>query len=320
MAESNSSVELREVNAVMLCPTRVSRLSLRAALLCTVMALLLSPSVSADGGSSAIYVVKPDGTGLTRVAGGIQTASLYHPTWAPDGKRLAVAASVQLPDGTEKNGLWTLKVDGTDEAYVTEAAAADAQPDWAPSGVKLVFALVTGSLGDGPATQLAVADGQTVTQLTQEPSRRYAGPAWSPDGERIAFSVFDRADGSGIYVMSADGGEATRLTHQADHGPAWSPDASRVLFVRAAGPEPGLYVMRSDGTELVRLTGGRDDRAPDWAPDGKVIVYSHREAGGWRVYLIAADGSNPRPLFPNAEQLGTDPAWSPDGQWIAFSG
>jgi len=299
---------------------RATCVSLRAALVCAVIAVPVVPRALADGGSSAMYVAKGDGTGLRRVAGGTQTASLYHPTWAPDGKRLAVAASVRLSDGTDHNGLWTIGVDGTGEAYVTEGDAADAQPDWAPSGVKLVFALVTGSLGDGPATQLAVADGQTVTQLTQDASRRYAGPAWSPDGTRIAFSVFDRSGGTGLYVMSADGGELARLTEQADSGPAWSPDGTRIAFVRHGGAEPGMHVMRSDGTELARLTSGRDDRAPDWAPDGKVIAYSHRDEGGWRIYVMGADGTNPHPLFADPKQLGTDPAWSPDGQWIAFSG
>lgn len=87
------------------------------------------------------------------------------------------------------------------------------------------------------------------------------------------------------------------------------------LFDRAAGPEPGLYAVRADHTALVRPKNGRDYRAPNWAPDGKAIVYSHRDSEWWPNYPTNSDRSDAHPLLSDPKHFGIDPTWSPDGQW-----
>ena len=67
------------------------------------------------------------------------------------------------------------------------------------------------------------ADGGNQTNLTNNLGRRL-GPAWSPDGSKIAFAT-DRDGSNEIYVMDADGGNPTNLTNRtgSDLFPAWSP-------------------------------------------------------------------------------------------------
>jgi hypothetical protein len=94
-------------------------------------------------------------------------------------------------------------------------------------------------------------------------------PAWSPDGQRIAFTT-DRDGNREIYVVNADGSDAVRLTTNAaaDYEPAWSPDGTRIAFVRMGRGERGfsdLYSMRANGSGLRRLTKtpfGED--SPSW--------------------------------------------------------
>ena len=83
--------------------------------------------------------------------------------------------------------------------------------------------------------------------------------------------------------------------------------------------------MNADGSEVRRLTdpnSGGHSNAPDWSPDGRMIVFqSNRDGSGLtrhdQIYVMNADGSGQRRLT-NYAGTDVDPAWSPDGRMIAF--
>jgi TolB protein len=117
------------------------------------------------------------------------------------------------------------------------------------------------------------ASGGGLTNLTNDADWDVS-PAWSPDGEQIAFAS-DRDGNWEIYVLDVGGGGATRLTNEPaeDAHPTWAPHGNRIAFASTrAEPDPGgcsancnheIYVMRADGSRLTRLT---DDPAHDWDP------------------------------------------------------
>ena len=151
-------------------------------------------------------------------------------------------------------------------------------------------------------------------------------PAWSPDGERIAY-VSTKDGETAIYVMDLADGKVTRLTHGGgwNGNPTWSPDGEWIMFDSSRdGPSAGfrnLFAVRPDGTDLRRVTHGSDYRGqPSWAPDGKRVAFLlGRPHLAGNIFTMSPDGSDQRQL---THQEGDPDAsadyarWSPDSSRI----
>lgn len=122
-----------------------------------------------------VYVMKSDGSGVTRLTTGWTTDS--DPAWSPDGRRIA----------WDHNGeIWVMNGDGTGSTNLTNHPAIDRQPTWSPDGTKIAF--TSNRDGDGNYDIYVMnADGSDVQRLTTDPGEA-SGPAWSPDGRKITFS------------------------------------------------------------------------------------------------------------------------------------
>jgi Tol biopolymer transport system component len=160
-------------------------------------------------------------------------------------------------------------------------------------------------------------------------------PAWSPDGQRIAWSS-TRDGNAGIYVMDADGSAQIRLTNDpiAENQPSWSPDGAKIAFSGVpTGGDSEIYVMNSDGSAVTQVTDNTvRDYDPEWSPDGAKIAFS-REAvdesslpadylftmnpdGSGAVRLTG--GEDPIPDCDGKPFQDSQAEWSPDGAKIAF--
>jgi dipeptidyl aminopeptidase/acylaminoacyl peptidase len=99
-----------------------------------------------------------------------------------------------------------------------------------------------------------------------------------------------------------------------------SPDGSRVAFVSSRGGGAALWVANLDGSDARELLSSRDRRlgAPRWSPDGTMLAFHWNVVGSYDIYVIAAEGGEPRRLTSESTNEHV-PSFSRDGRWIYFA-
>jgi len=192
---------------------------------------------------------------------------------------------------------------------------------WSPDGTRIAFCGLEGGIC------IADADGTNLSKV-ELPGILNGGLSWSPDGAKIAIvCVFPQSPNNYIaevYTINVETGELERLTDTPDiyeYGPSWSPEGSQIAFATLASPFP-IYVMDADGSKQRLLTTVPQLGGPiSWSPDGKKIMYVSRigERGYGEIYLVDVEDGTSINLTNSPDIHDCDPAWSPDGNRIAFS-
>ena len=205
-----------------------------------------------------------------------------------------------------------------------------------PDGETLAFQAVgrvwISDLPDGTPRRL--------TPESFEPAQEFA-PAWSPDGQWVAFTTLDDTGGGHLWKVAAGGGVPVRLTTESGEyvHPAWSADGSELTVARGSGatfrgrtlthnPWWDVVLVPADGGDATRVirvalpTGSGPERvqrrailAPSWGPEGR-IFFPEIIDGGTAVVSVQPDGEDRQVhlVLPSADEV----AASPDGRWIAF--
>ncbi len=276
-------------------------------------------------------------------------------TLSPDGSSLLFTRAVT--DGSHLNDLWLLSTLRPDANPIPLSVSDVLWADWAPDGTMLAW--TTAEVQEAPPGWLGHNDLWTAELSAQETlisRRRRIAPeagggygwwgtryAWSPDGERLAWS---RPDAVGLFDLRS--GERTTLARFAPFrtrsswawSPSvdWSPDG-RFLATILHGPSPtggdaesspvfDLWLLETEGAYSATLATEVGMWAtPRYHPDGTTILFGkasipyESQNCGYTLYLMDADGSNRHALYPPEEESGLKLPfwqWSPDGQAIVF--
>ncbi len=257
-------------------------------------------------------------------------ASFGAPNPAPTAANGRIVFSSNRDGNSE---IYVMNVDGSNQTRLTNHPGYDGNPVWSPNGQRIAF---TSGRGGNAEIYVMNADGTGVSRLTDatdvwnEPSLSpFTGdPAWSPDGQRIAFaSNRESVSGSEVYVMNADGTNVSRLApNYVSHwssNPTWSPDGQRIAFASNTGDGGAeIYVMNSDGSNLTRLTHHHPwiSLAPAWSPDGSRIAFiSSLHGRDYGIYVMDTAALLHVGRALHRDHKHDNPAWSPDSQRIAFS-
>jgi Tol biopolymer transport system component len=217
---------------------------------------------------------------------------------------------------TDPNRIGTIEPDGSDRLWLTGTAGRDSYtPAWSADGSMVAFA--TNARGGGRVL-IMNADG-TGRSVVFESRRRLfspSEPAWSPDGERIAFAVLPRRGPTHIAVINVDGTGLVVIDSRSNSvAPDWSPDGARIVF-QQFGRTDAIKTMDPDGNDRETVIEG--GAVPSWSPDGSQIVFTKGGRHDRNVFIVGADGSDPTRLTDTPNRYEYTPAFSPQGDRIAY--
>jgi len=308
-----------------------------------------APSVTATGDVLFKTQVCRAFVGVIPTEGGavhaISTFTSETPTWSPDGAMIGltfgnwrrIVDDAHYPDITQDLGiiLFDEKISTAEPARIFQASDSEDQGmSWSPNGKWIAFHSHQNRTDD---IFLQRADGSEPVQQITKGGTETGWPRWSPDGRWIAYSSYpgpNRATRSKLYVLGIDqdSGAVTQpatpiaiaeFTEDAD-APNWTRDSAHLVF-ESHGDVPGRKALH-----VVERTGGRPQKIVDYtsdqvysgisvSSDGKWVAYVAQAADGiYQIFRIPVSGGTPQQMSFDGTNK-TQPAFSPDGKWLAFT-
>lgn len=225
----------------------------------------------------------------------------------------------------------TSKVGGTNMTQVSFAMeGADFDPDISPDGKKIVYASTQHKFTSD--IYIKNVDSKVVSQLTNDPANDVM-PKISPDGTRLSFAS-NRTGNWDIFVMPITGGRAIQLTNTAadDLHPTWSPDGTKLAFCRLGEVSRQWEIWITDVANSGVASFVCYGLFPTWCPmprtgangADKIAFQRSRERGDrafgiWTIDFRDGQAGNLTEVVSDPIAACINPAWSLDGQWLAFA-
>ena len=175
-------------------------------------------------------------------------------------------------------------------------------------------------LKSGQRYELNISDSDGMNaQAALRSHESIISPAWSPNGQQLAYVSFE-AKKPVIYVHTLATGQRKILANYkgSNSAPAWSPNGQQLAVVLTKDGLSQIYLINADGSGARRLmTSAGIDTEPAWSPDGKSIYFTSDRSGDPQIYRIdVGNGNVVRITFEGSYNVTPRP--SPDGKKLAF--
>lgn len=294
---------------------------------------------SRDRGSarrSAVFAVEPGGSATSLTDELDLRRPHQSPAPSPDGERIAFSAPYRADrfGGHNDADILTIDVDGGDLENLTDAPDTRLlEPAWSPDGDEIaysdgeaIYVLSTDGSDAEPENLTGALPDEAWEEADLDPEDGLGSPAWSPDGERVAFGVqegtpvelaaVDRDDPETIERLTKDLGHQDTFEGQVRNGhAAYGPDGAKLAFSADDARRGDIYLLDLESGDLTNVTDSDHvDLGPTWSPNGeKLAFYSDREAedNGYDIFVMNRDGENLQNVTQLPESSDRFPAWSP---------
>jgi len=271
-----------------------------------------------DAMYSNLWTARVDGRDQRPVTQGSFRDSM--PRWSPDGKRLAY-----LSNRSGKTGIHVHWMDTGQETTITDLQEAPSNIAWSPDGSWIAY---TSHVAAKPSWSVNMAEKPAGAKWAEPPiivTRLH----WRQDHEGLIKPGYTQ-----IFIVPSTGGAPRQISHgDYDYGaPAWSTDGQWILTASHRVPDadydltgPEIYgIAVKDGT--VRQLTHREgpDMNPVPSPDGRKIAYTgfdfkRQSYTVTHLYVMDADGANPRRLAADLDRDVHSPVWSADSSAVYFT-
>lgn len=266
---------------------------------------------SAESGHAGIWAKEVGGEGLIRLTGDSHDCC---PVWSPNGQSVAFSRLTE-----RRRTIYEVRARGglPRELATTDLIPDHEELDWSPDSKTIAF-VARGSSGE-PAIFLWYLESRNARQLTAPAvNQQDWGPAFSPDGSRIAF-----VRGRNVMVMSTDGGEVLQLTTESRRvigSPTWTADGQFVVYASVDGELPSLRRVPAGGGAVTRI---REAGNLAWSPaisrrGFRLACEVMSSARTIEQVELDHSGEQPQPLVTTLNGENSAPDISPDGSRLVF--
>jgi TolB protein len=165
---------------------------------------------------------------------------------------------------------------------------------------------------------VADADGENAQSALASPEP-IISPAWSPDGNQLAYVSFESRKPV-VYVHNVSSGKRRLIANfkGSNSAPAWSPDSKTLAVTLSRDGGSQLFLLNASGGDPRRLLQSSSiDTEPVFSPDGQTIYFVSDRGGSPQIYKVSTAGQGvERVTFTGTYNIS--PAMSPDGRWMAY--